>query len=349
MRNRCFTFCSVAAGVAMLASAGCMTPGDDGVETATEEAADSVYQWTDDVQIAGMTSPYQVGLASHGDGLHMVFTGDNSMLYRSHFTGAGWSTVHAVPNQSAAYGPALADFDGKLTLVYHAKGQNRLLMSTSTDGATWSSPVTAGTSLWNYTLDYAPALAVHRGLLYAAYCENLGTTQRVQIDRFDGTTWTSAKTYALTIYPNTTNTCKHVALASLPDGRLDVTWTWEGDYRSPDGSSSSVDWYMVNAFAHGAGVTWDSAPSGMGGMKSKKPPSIVTCAGKTHLVHGGYSNPLEIWWTLLDPATGTWNPDVRVPDQASDGGAALGCYGGTRTLMVHDGGYTPLWWSEFGS
>ena len=64
------------------------------------------------------------------------------------------------------------------------------------------------------------------------------------------------------------------------------------------------------------------------------------------MVHGGLSDPGEIWWSFRDGDT--WFEDVRVPDQTSDGGAALGCFNGTRTVMVHNGGTTQLWWSEFG-
>ena len=336
---------------AVLLAAGCMSDPTDVDSTSDDEQAstpDSVYRWTDDVEIGGsMTSPYQVGLASHGTGLNMVFTGNNTMLYTSHFTGSGWSTVHGLPNQSADYGPALADFNGALTTVYHAHGQNRLLMSTSTDGATWSTPVTAGTALWNHTLEYAPALAVHRGALYAAYCENVGDHDRAHVDRFDGTTWTLAKVYDLPITQynadNSTYThqCKHVALASLPDGRLDLTFTQYSLYGSTD------DWTMHNAFATGTTVAWPSTYASISTMKSKKPPSITTCNAVTHLVHGGFSNPLEIWWSVYDYTAKAWNTNVRVPDQASDGGAALGCYNGTRAIMVHNGGYTPLWWSEY--
>ena len=35
-------------------------------------------------------------------------------------------------------------------------------------------------------------------------------------------------------------------------------------------------------------------------------------------------------------------------DQTSNGGAGRGCYQGTRALMVHNGGTSQLWWSEFG-
>src|SRR6185369_7151 len=95
------------------------------------------------------------------------------------------------------YGPALAEFDG-LRTVYHARGQNRLVMSTSRDGgATWSAPITAGTPLWNNTLNYAPAVAVHDGGMYVAYCETSGSHDRVHVDRFDGANWYVAKIYDL--------------------------------------------------------------------------------------------------------------------------------------------------------
>jgi len=335
--------------LAAAALGGCVM--DEAADTGNLESADSVYQWSEDVQIPNQQSDGQVALAAHGTGLYMAMY-DDGTLKVSHFTGSGWSSAQAVPNQlEPMWSPALGDFNGKLTLVYQPKDQNRLVMQTSTDGATWTSPVTAGSSLWDHQLppwlDHSsPAATVHHGNLYVAYCERSSSgLGAVRVDKYDGTAWTLSKLYYVPTGAYQQNTCQRVALASLPDGRLDVTWSWRYWVTYP---SKTIDYFMSHAFAHGTGVTWDAAATAIDSMKTKTGISIATCNGKTHMTHGGYSTAIEIWWTELDPGSGTWYPNVRVPDQASGGGATVGCYRGTRTIMVHNGGYPQLWWSEFG-
>jgi len=313
--------------LALLAAAltgGCAV---DDMTTATEQAA-SVYQWTDDVQIAGQASEYQVGLAMLGDKVHMVHTnGDNPTVLASRLQAGSWSAP-LVTGMAASYGPALTVWRNQLVAVYHQAGQNRLMMSTSLDGSYWTTPVTAGTSLYNRSLNYAPAAIALNGRLYVAYCETDGF-DKVRIDTYDGTTWWQEHAYSVEGYQ-----CKGVAFAVLPDGRIDLIY--DVYY-----AGTSSTWHMYEAIMDG--TLW-SNPTLLA-MKSKKPPALVTCGGLTHMVHGGYSTPDEIWWTTREG--GHWNGDVRVPDQASHGGAALGCYQNTTPVMVHNGGYDQLWWSEY--
>lgn len=309
----------------LLAVAGCLA-GDPALDT--DDSALSVWQWTDDVQIPTQSSSYQVGLAPLGSNLHMVFTQSTGELATSRFDGSRWATRTALGTY-ADYGPALVNHNGRLVALYHARGQNRLLMTTSADGQSWTVPVNAGTTLGADTLLYAPAAVVHGGDVYVGYCRRTSAGDRVRIERLSAGVWTEAASYP------TAFRCKHVAMGTLPDGRLDILWTME---------SNATGWWYLAEVA-GLGRPSSSWPLVANPMKSKKPPSIATCNGVTHLVHGGDSTPSEIWWSFAN--SGRWFADIKVPNQSSDGGAAIGCLAGRRAIMVHNGGYPQLWWSEF--
>lgn len=308
---------------------GCVAADDTDPETGTTAQAENVYQWTDDTSIYRNVSAYQPGLAGFGGRVHMVHTFDGgSQLQWSRYNGDGWTDAENLAGQYADYGPALTVYNNRLALLYHVAGQGRFAMSTS-DGHTWTTPITAGVSPGTATFTYAPAAAVHGGVLYMAYCEDAGSRDVVAIDRYTGTGWARQARWTLDLGW----TCKHVALASLPGGDYDLIWT------QANGSS----WSMFEVSGDGQPTDLDD-PVAMT-MKSKKPPSIVTCGTTTHLVHGGYSNPNEIWWSYR--VGSTWSTNVKVPDQASSGGAALGCFQDSRAILVHNGGDSILWWSEY--
>jgi hypothetical protein len=319
---------------AAVATAGCLPEGD--VELGTDEGAVSVHQWSDDVQIRSQVSQFQVGLAPRGNRLHMLAAaGSSGEIFWSQFDGTGW-TPRASIGQYADYGPALTVHNGELVTVYHRRGQNRLMMSTS-NGQTWSTPVTAGTSLGSQSVRYAPAVASHNGQLFIAYCRTSPQGDVVSVERFNGgASWTQVAAFDMA---SSGYACKHVAMSVLPTGRLHILWT---KYMNQPLLEDS--WHLWEA-------TGDGTPSAswtqrwVYPMESAKPPSMVTCDGMTHMLHGGLSTPREIWWSFRDG--NDWFENVRVPNQASDGGAALGCFNGNRTVMVHNGGTTQLWWSEF--
>jgi len=323
------------------AASGCAL-AEDTLETANTSSEENVWQWTDDGPITAQTSPYQPGLAPFASRLHMAYRGnDNANIYITRFDGTSWSSATQVPNQLAEYGPALTVFDNRLTMMYHASGQNRLVMTTSTNGTTWSSPVTAGTSIGTSTIRYAPAITVHQGSLYAAYCKQLSSgAEKVHLDRFDGASWSSIVDFAVPVNVDSFN-CKHIAIATLPNGRLDIVYTVA--YPNPFCSGSDC-WRMYEV--SGFGTPSSSWIPKLMTMKSKKPPSIVSCGTTTHLVHGGYSTPDEMWWSFWNGSS--WSANVKVPDRMSGGGAALGCYQGTRAVMVHNGVAPQLSWSEYG-
>ena len=326
-------------------AAGCLT--DEELETSEVELEATVYAWSEDAPIGTSLetwprSDYQVGLATLNDRVAMVYTGKDYLLYSASygrtpfadrgglFAIEGWSSAVKLPfSTRAGSGPALVNHGGQLVLVYHPRFENRLMMATSPNGADWTAPVTAGSTLGGAGILEAPAAVSHRGTLYIGYCTRTSAGDRVRIDRLDGASWTK-----LAELPVTNYRCAHVALASLPDGKLDILANVEN---ASTGTYSTFEWAGFGTPAS----TWLRYTLG---MKSKKPISIATCGGITHLVHGGHSTPNEIWWTVREG--GYWLYDTRIPDQVSDGGASLACFG-TDTIMVHNGSYDFLWWARY--
>lgn len=316
-----------------IAQAGCLD--DEELLLSEVAAAESVWQWTDDIQISATTPKtlVQVGLAPFGSRLHMLATGTpafSGQLHWSWFDGTSWST-RTLP-QYAEWGPALANFGGRLVGVYHAAGQNRLLMTTSTNASTWSSPVTVGTALGTDTLLYAPALGVYGTTLLLGYCRRTASSDQIRIERLDPVTNTST---AVASY-STGGRCKHVNITPLSSNQIEIQWNEE--------SGSTGTWYMKRVT--GTGMPSSSWLPNTMTMKSRKPNSSVTCDGRTHFVHGGNSTPEQIWWSYRSGAD--WTTNVQVPNQLSGGGAALGCLNGTRAIMVHNNTFNTVWWSEFG-
>lgn len=303
---------------------GCVS---DDLETSTTESDLSVYGWLDDTKIPYDASSYQVGLSPLGATLHMMYTDSGSHLIKhGTFDGSQWGRTNT--NLQADYGPALATFNNQLYTIYHSAGQNRLLMSTSSDGTTWSAPVAAGAALDGATLRYAPGAGVMNNILFIAYCIHDATGDHVRVDQKLSSSWTTKQTYD--VY----GTCKSAALGPTPDHGLRLIFNEE----SPDGT-----WYMNDVRLYGdAGTSYGPY---LLTFRSKKPSSVMTCNSVLHMVHGGNSSPEEIWWTYLG-TDGRWVQDHRVPSQASNGGAQLGCFN-NRLMMVHNGGYDQLWWSEY--
>lgn len=317
-------------------SSGCLSAPDeldaeldDELETSQIEIAATVYNWSDDQQISGQRSAYQVGLAQLGGRVHMMYTTDYGYLYSARFDGTYWTSASQINVTARAdYGPALVNHGGQLRLVYRSRGENRLMMSTSSTGTSWTAPVTAGSTLGGATILNAPAAVSHGGSLYIGYCTRTNAGDRIRIDRLDGAAWTKVTELAVTLR------CQHVTLASHPDGRFDILASLESGY--------SGNWYIYEWT--GLGTPSSSWAVRNLRMMSKKPMSVVTCGGNTHLVHGGFSTPREIWWTVRE--NGEWLGDTKIPNQASEGGSSLACLG-TQTIMVHNGGYPDLWWARY--
>lgn len=316
-----------AIALVLVAATGCIA-AEEPLETGEVESEITVWQWSDDVQIANQASGEQVGMATFGN-LMMVHNGGSSVhdLWWTQWNGTSWSTNQRIPNQYAQGGPAVVLFDYQPTIIYRAWGENHLLMSRRVDQA-WSPATIAGTALASGTeITSAPAATMHQGKLYVAACRTVAGSSRVHIERFNGTSW-----YAFgDLRPATP--CRSVALASFEGAMHLIVSMREG----------AMEEWIGQVSTSGSITTWQMAPALE--MKSSRPVSMVSCNGEVHLVHGGYTHPDELWWSYR--WNGAWVESVRIMDQAANDGAALGCWRGI-AMMVHNGeSNSQLWASEF--
>jgi len=305
---------------------------DDEATIDSIELADSVYQWEDEVVVPYRLTSHQVGLAELGSHLYMSYKDNDSTAIKvARFDGTSWAGL-ANTSQTSKYGPALTVFRGLLTSVYHQADETRLMMSQSTTGTFWSTPVTAGTSLGTSWVHNAPAVTVSNDRLYVGYCKGKTSggliSYSVHLDRYDGATWTSIADWPVG------GTCKGIAMTRFPDGQFVVVYNRE----------LNGNWAMFEI--RGVGTPSSSWPITSLPMTSRKPPSLVVCNGRRHLVHGdGGGDGEPIWWSVFEDDA--WQDDVRVPNQVSSGGATLGCLG-TREFLIHNDSGTQIYSSEWG-
>jgi hypothetical protein len=314
--------------LASFALAGALTGCLSEDELGSSESDITVNGWLDDLKIPNAVGAYQVGLSQLGTKLHMMYFDSSpyaTTLKHATFDGSTWTRTST--NLQADYGPALTTFNNQLYTIYHGYNQDRLLMSSSSDGTTWSLPQAAGAPLSGATVRYAPAAGVMNSAMFIAYCIHDSKGDHVRVDQKLSTSWVTKQVF------DVHGTCESVALGSTPDRNLRLIY---------------VENYDGVAYMNDVRLAGDAG--GFNGpylltFKSKKPPSVTTCNGILHMVHGGNSTPGEIWWSYLG-TDGKWVADKRVPNQTSDGGAQLACYNGD-LLMVHNGGYDQLWWSQY--
>ena len=318
---------------------------DDGTDPELGEAIDDlvVSQWPDDVTIPGKATSRPVALTPWNGRLSMFYTdaavSPGTEILWSWWDGASWSPS-LTTGRFTTTRPAATTFNNRLTMVYRPSGQNGLVM-TSTGTLTWTAPVAAGRSLaiGNYAATN-PSLLEYGGKLYLAYCANNGASSYVNVDRYDGTSWAAYRQIPVSYVGSTY--CQSALIAAMPDtGEVEVIWNtvWNASngiiynpvyrQRGTIGRSTSV-WYSTETLP----------------MKSSRPLSVVTCNGNTHLVHGGWTNDTELWWSYR--SGGAWVTDAKIPNQWSAAGATLGCLNGTYPLMVHNvSGGTQLMQSLF--
>ena len=322
------------AAAASVSVTGCMS--DDGLELSEAFEELAVSQWQDDIRVDGQSSAKQPGVAWFNNRVHMVHngSGDAKELWYSvrDEVRKSWSTNFKIQNLRADGGPSLVAWDGRLTMII--RQGNRLVMSKMNGDQSWSLPAQIGTGVATRS---APSAVVTGGKLYVGYCDSNGP----RVDVLDGPAGQWAPSWSTS---DGDYDCQTVALgADDTRGILHVGYTtfWTAWW-------TGTEFWQVNtskAVVRNGNATWDANPV-FHEMDSKKPMSITTCNGVTHLVHGGNADPNGIYWTTFDYAAGRWLPDAKVPSQASDDGAQLGCAGST-AFMIHNGGTDQLWYSEF--
>lgn len=312
----------------------CLEVGDEAdAELGEIESAIIVGQWPNDSVIADKYSTRQVALAPFNNRLYMAYTDKNSAstsdLLISSWDGVTWRGV-TNPAKFTTTRPALTAFNDRLHLFYRPEGESTLRMM-STTGSNWSFPVNAGRSLaiGNYYA-HNPQATVIGTNLYLTYCSNNGSSSYVNIDKYDGTTWTAYQQF--TVGHSGSATCQHALLAPMPDAGIDAVELIYGVSAWDPNTSKYNPWmYRRRGTIARSVQTWNS-PQGL--FNSSTPVSVVTCNGETHLVHNGVVAPTELWWAYRK--NGTWTTDYRVANQWSASGATLGCLNDETPLMVHN-------------
>ena len=327
-----------------IVAAGCVV--DDAALTTLESDLD-VSQWQDDWRIPNQNSARQVALATFGGKVHMVHSGDSSPaeLWSSTFDGTSWSPNVRIAGVSSSSAPALAVFGGRLRLVYRTTNglSCPLLRTLNTDGTVGSDEIQI---LGEPAMVGGASMAVHDGKLLIAYCvhpvSGLGSRDTLIIKQYTG--GTNVSDYVrfpigapADFFGNAT-LCKNVSIASF-GGQLHVF------HRAVNAHTWGNDWYVGEHV--GTGSSTDGYSYERTNMVSQKPMSMVVCGGFAHMVHGGQTNPNEIWWSHRSLTASSWSNNVKVPDQEAPAGAALGCGTDGVPLMVHNGSNNYLWHSRF--
>lgn len=130
--------------------------------TITVRAHDGA-SWTTVAQHPG-TTPSAPALASFNNHLYSAVQGFDNRVYIFRFNGTSWSNLGVVRYNEILSAPALAVHGGKLHLA-HRTLDNKILVTTSPDGATWPTPPV---TLPGLTQD-GPALHAKHNELYCAF------------------------------------------------------------------------------------------------------------------------------------------------------------------------------------
>jgi hypothetical protein len=322
--------------VAALA-AGCVAEGSnlgESVEAVTTG-------WSDDTQIYDQQSARETALAYDRHWLHLVHAGSSnpSELWWSKYDGTKWSANDKL-TAYADGSPALAFFYPAMHLAYKVAGQAKIVVTTD-----WGrTPVTVGesgsyydpqTGSWTETPKTGISMTVLASRLYLAYCNHVQS----DLESYDYVQIVSKGSSGVWSRYNDRHHYKLPAGSQCTGVAL---WNW---------ATGSLLHLVANA--HYSGYTkllqtdssananvWQSIS-----MNSARPVSVAVCGNDAWLVHSGDAHPDEIWFSTWTSDLSGWPANVKLTDQTSNGGPAVGCYG-AQAIMVHNGGSNQLWWAR---
>ncbi|MBA3465303.1 MAG: hypothetical protein H0T46_35555 [Deltaproteobacteria bacterium] len=334
MRSTSRLLCSLLA-LSTAVLPGCLEVGDEAdPELGEIESSLVAGQWPDDSVIVNKYSTRQVALAPFNNRLYMAHTDKNSSstndLVVSSWNGVTWTSYFAT-NLLSSSRPALTAYNDRLHMIYRPQGASTLRMVSSSGGSLWTTPETAGRSLaiGNYSAENPHATVIGTNL-YLTYCSNNGSSSYINIDKYNGTSWTAYQQFAVGY--SGSSICQHALLAPMPDAGIDAVELIYGVISKDPNSGTYNPWmYRRRGTIARSVQSWNS-PQAL--FNSSAPVSVVTCNGETHLVHNGVVSPTELWWAYR--SNGNWTRDYRVANQWSSGGATLGCLNDETPLMVHN-------------
>jgi hypothetical protein len=166
-----------------------------------------------------VSSPYAPALALHGGKLHMVYADGGGQLHHGVFTSAGvqgsWA-FSSIAGKSTPLAPALVDYRGILTCAYRPTNTSVIQTTTLDDSTnTWSHDLPT-----SMVTAYPVSLAVHNGLVYAAFVD---ARSHVSYATWDGHLWSNGESVNGVLAP----TSGSAALVSYR-GQLHLLFTQSG-------------------------------------------------------------------------------------------------------------------------
>ena len=270
--------------------------------------------WDDRGTIPNQKSKAAPALAAHNDGaanatLHMVHLGDSSNdIWHSVFGNGMWSDNTRIADEKSKASPALAEFMGRVHMVHLGDVSNDL----------WHSRIDEGARSMRFVI-YEIGHAI--GLFHEQSREDRGNFVNIDEDNIrDGEEH------------NFDREVSNADDSGLYDYDFDHAlqclffrkgFVEAGHQAGPgnNGFSRQLCQYRHAADAFGRrhqdreGVlpAMDSERADPD-QKSKASPALATLGGALHMVHLGDSSN-SIWHSIFDPAAGSWNDNVAIPNR----------------------------------
>lgn len=142
--------------------------------------------WTDADRIPDQSSKKGVGLAAHGNHLHMAHLGNESnQIWHSTYDGNRWSPNVKIPGQKARKRPVLATYGKELHMLHLGDSSDELWHSRYVPGRGWTRNVRIGQKS-----RFTPALVEYSGRLHmirASYTNPRG--ELLVHGTYDGRQW----------------------------------------------------------------------------------------------------------------------------------------------------------------
>lgn len=141
------------------------------------------------------------------------------------------------------------------------------------------------------------------------------------------------------------------AMAML-NGTEYYVYTWDGGGSVLPGTSNDLYWHQCNS----SGCT---SPRRIGDQLSMGRVNLAAFNGYIYMVHQGDSDSTAVWFSRLNPSTGQWTENVKLPFVTVAGSPALSEFNGrlymvgSRRLQVTRNNVSvttfPLWYASMGT
>ena len=254
-----------------------------------------------------------------------------------------WSFPLRVPKAGTSRGPALAELNGVLYMVWKGSGSDTQIYWAAFDSATWSGQQ----EIPNTSTDHAPALAAFGGSLYLAWSNT--ADDGITYARFDGSQWSgplSTGNAGTSSGPALTACNGTLYLAWKGSGTDPKVWwkassdgaSWSGQQSVPGASTSnqpamaSLNGSVYLAWSDtaddgitftrydGGGNQWET-PQSVGNAGTSTGPTMTGFNGRLYMAWKGTGTDTNVYWASSDGAR--WTPQQNVPNVSTGHGPAL--------------------------